>query len=329
MAATTPEGAGRSTGPRRAAVVGTGYMGTGFVQLLALAGIPCAMGDVSAEASTAARERAVHSAGRFAAAGLMPPDAAERVAALTTAAPSASAAADGADVIFEAVPEDPAVKTRVLAAIEAAARVDAIIATNTSAIPIAEISVRLEHPERFLGAHWFNPSQWVPGVEVIPGPTTLPAHVDTICTLLRRLGKRPAVVGDGPGFVANRIQFAMFKEAASIVEEGIAGAAAVDEVVRATFGFRLPFFGPFAIADMAGLDVYAGAYATLESGLGARMAVPEAVASRVADGRLGTKSGGGFLELGAEEAAAMAAWRDSAYVAQGKLVDDLGDWAGR
>ena len=95
---------------------------------------------------------------------------------------------------------------------------------------------------------------------------------------LTRLGKTPVVVGDGPGFVANRIQFAMFREAARIVEDGIAGPEQVDEVVRSSFGFRLPFFGPFTIADMAGLDVYADIYETLERGLGPGFSAPDGIA---------------------------------------------------
>lgn len=325
----------RSTGgapppwPTRAAVVGTGYMGTGFVQLLALAGIPVAIGDVSAEAAVAARERAIGLARQFSGVGLMPEDAAERVASQTSAGIDVADAVGGASVVFEAVPEDPSIKHPVLATIEAAAPRDAVIATNTSAIPIAELSAPLTHPERFLGAHWFNPSQWVPCVEVVPGPATSQDHIDAVIALLGRLGKRAAVVGDGPGFVANRIQFAMFKEAASIVEEGLATPEVVDEVVRTSFGFRLPFFGPFEIADMAGLDVYAGAYSSLEAGLGERMAVPAAITERVAAGRLGMKSGGGFLDLGPDEAAAMAAWRDTAYVALSRLGADLGSWKAR
>lgn len=310
-------------------MVGGGTMGLGFAQLLALAGIPCTIADAGPERSHAARERAVASAGRLAAAGLLPPDAAERVADGLEAPSTTARAVEAADVVFEAVPEDPGLKARVLADIEDAAAADCVIATNTSAIPIADLAATLRHPERFLGAHWFNPPQWVPGVEVIPGPSTLPEHVDAVVTLLVVLGKRPSVVGDGPGFVANRIQFAMFREAAAVVADGIAPAEVVDEVVRATFGFRLPLFGPFAIADMAGLDVYAGAYAALAAGLGERMAAPPAVVERVAEGRLGTKSGGGFLELSAQDGDRMTAWRDKAYTAMAGLLEQLGSWRAR
>ncbi len=224
--------------------------------------------------------------------------------------------------------EDPAVKHPVLVAIEAAAPAGCTIATNTSAIPIGELAAVLERPERFLGAHWFNPPQWVPAVEVIPHAGTAAEHVARVVALLERLGKEPTVVADSAGFVANRIQFAMFAEAASIVAEGLASAADVDRIVRGSFGFRLPFFGPFAIADMAGLDTYAGAYGALERGLGERFAVLEAIRERVARGELGTKAGGGFVELSADELPRLLAARDEAYVALSRLLAELGSRRG-
>jgi 3-hydroxybutyryl-CoA dehydrogenase len=278
-----------------AAVVGGGTMGAGFVQLLALAGLPVRVADATAAKADASRTYAIELALRFEELGLMAAGSAAAVERSAVAMPSAGAAAEGADVVFEAVTEDVAVKHPVLAEVEAAAADHTIIATNTSAIPIRVLAAPLRTPERFLGAHFFNPPQWVPAVEVIPGPKTDPAVVEAMVALLRRLGKDPVPVGDGPGFVANRIQFAMFREAALLVEEGIASADEVDRVVRSSFGFRLPFYGPFTIADMAGLDVYAGAYQTLSAELGPRMSAPESLSDLVSGGRLGTKSGGGFL----------------------------------
>ena len=107
-----------------------------------------------------------------------------------------------------------------------------------------------------------------------PAAATDPEVVERVVRFLKDIGKRPAIVGDGPGFVANRIQNALFLEALRCVEEGLASPQEVDEVVRSCFGFRLPFFGPFQIADMAGLDVYVSVLETLEEGLGERFEVP-------------------------------------------------------
>jgi 3-hydroxybutyryl-CoA dehydrogenase len=314
---------GSEVWPRRAAVVGTGTMGRGFAQLLALAGIECAVADASAQAAASARERAVAEADAFAQAGLMPSGAAERVAGGVRAARDAADAADGADLVLEAVTEDPGVKREVYAAVEAATPADAVIATNTSAIPIAQLASTLSRPERFLGAHWFNPALWVPCVELIAGPLTSPRALEATEELLGRLGKRPVGVGDAAGFVGNRIQFAMFREAAAVVAEGLATPEQVDEVVRHSFGWRLPFLGPFRIADYAGLDVYAGAYAALEASFGERFAAPERVRELVAEGRVGVKAGGGFLDHDPEEARAMALRRDHAYVALRTIVDQF------
>jgi 3-hydroxybutyryl-CoA dehydrogenase len=309
---------------RRAAIVGAGTMGSGFAQLLARAGVATRIAEASPERAERARAQTVEGARRFEAQGLFASGDADAVDANLTAARSLEDAVDGAELVIEAVTEDPEVKREVFRTVEAHVAPDTLVATNTSAIPIRELSTAFDAPERFLGTHWFNPPQWVPCVEVIPGPRTTPETVERARAILERLGKQPVVVGDKAGFVANRIQFAMFKEAAAVVADGVAGPEEVDAVVRSSFGFRLPFYGPFAIADMAGLDVYAGAYAALEQEFGPRFAAPESVTRLVEAGRTGTKSPeGGYLGITGDEAAALAARRDAAYAALGRLLADL------
>jgi 3-hydroxybutyryl-CoA dehydrogenase len=309
--------------PALAAVVGAGTMGTGFAQCMALAGIPCVVADASAELAASAVDRAVSHAARFERDGLIARGSAESVAARVSAAASVSEAVGAAQFIVEAVAEDPAVKRRVLAQIEADGPRDAVIATNTSAIPIRELGAAMSAPERFLGTHWFNPPMWVPCVEVIPGPLTGDGVIAQVLTLLRRLGKEPVRVGDAAGFVANRIQFAMFREAALVVADGIASAEEVDVIVSGSFGFRLPFFGPFAIADMAGLDVYAGAYRALQAQFGSRLSAPESIGLHVGSGRLGTKTNGGYLDHTEDEVADLAARRDRSFAGLSRLLAQI------
>jgi 3-hydroxybutyryl-CoA dehydrogenase len=309
--------------PRVAAVAGVGLMGSGFAQLLALAGIETLVADATPELAVAGRERAIALAVGFEGAGLMAPGSADAIAGRVRAVDGIEAAAEPADFLLEAVVESPPAKHAVYRRVEAAIAPDAVIASNTSAIPIRELATALERPERFVGTHWFNPPQWIPCVELIAGPATAPATLERAAALLRRLGKRPVEVGDAGGFVANRLQMAMYKEAVAIVADGVATPAAVDEVVRGSFGFRLPLFGPFAIADMAGLDVYAGAYAAMEADLGERFAVPPQLAELVEGGRLGAKSGGGFSSLGPDDLPRVARWRDRAYVALERLLAEL------
>ena len=260
--------------PTRVAVVGAGTMGVGIAHVFATSGIPTALVDATTELSEAAVTRALDLLRRLEAAGSVERGAVETAERRIRAAASLEDAVRDADLVVEAVVERAEVKLDVYAAIEASARQDAIVATNTSSIPIAQLAAPLERPERFLGVHWFVPPLLVPCVEVIRTATTGEDAVERVVGALARLRKTPVLVGDGPGFVANRIQFAMFREAARIVEEGLAEPEQVDEVVRSSFGFRLPFFGPFTIADMAGLDVYADIFDTLEAGLGQDFAAP-------------------------------------------------------
>jgi len=309
--------------PGRVAVVGAGYMGQGIAEALALAGCDCALADQSAEIAAASLEHLLAEADVHEASGLIPTGGAAVLRSRVRAAASIEGAVGDADLVVEAVFELRDVKEAVLRRIAAAASPSAVIATNTSSMSISSLSACVKQPERFLGAHWFNPPQFVPGVEVISCGATSGEVLEQVEDLLRRAGKQPARAGDQAGFVANRLQYALFQEAAAVVEEGIATPEAVDEIVRSTFGFRLPFFGPFAIADMAGLDVYRGTYAILEEAYGGRFVAPGILLDLIAAGALGAKSGRGFVIGDAEQATAMAASRNRAYVAMGRLVAEF------
>lgn len=309
---------------QRVAVVGAGYMGGGIAQVLALSGLDVVLADVDADRANAARLRLIEEGRRFAASGLFAEDAGETLEQRLTAGASVAEAVGNADYITEAVFEAPNTKKDALSQISAAARPDAIIGTNTSAIPISELSTAVAGPERFLGVHWMNPAPFIPGVELIPGPQTAPGVVDAAENLIRLAGKVPARVADTPGFVANRLQFALFKEAVKVVEEGLATPEQVDLVVSNAFGFRLALFGPFAIADMAGLDVYAASYDSLEAVYGDRLSAPELLKKLVNEGHLGTKTGGGFLDIEASDIPDLLAYRDQAYRALSGLREQIG-----
>jgi 3-hydroxybutyryl-CoA dehydrogenase len=308
--------------PRAAAVIGAGTMGLGVAECFAAAGIGVRLTDATPELTRKAKERLVERARGHAEAGLLSAEAAERAREVGTA-DDASAAARDADLVLEAVPEDLDLKHEILTACSDAAPREAVIVSNTSSFPMDELAKSVEHPGRFLGTHWFNPPEWTPGVEVIPAAATDPEVVERVVGFLRDIGKRPAVVGDGPGFVANRIQNALFLEALRCVEEGLASPQEVDEVVRSCFGFRLPFFGPFQIADMAGLDVYISVLETLKEGLGERFETPDVLRELVEQGRTGTKSGAGFLEYSDEERERLLLERDRRYAALGELLERL------
>ncbi|MDQ4127722.1 MAG: 3-hydroxyacyl-CoA dehydrogenase family protein [Actinomycetota bacterium] len=308
--------------PRVVAVVGAGTMGLGVAECFAAAGIGVRLTDATPDLTRRAKERLVQRAYGHARAGLLAEEAAGKVEAVETK-DGAAEAVSGVDLVFEAVFEDIGLKRDTLGACSGAAPSEAVIVSNTSSLPINRLSEFVEGPERFCGMHWFNPPEWTPGVEVIPARATSAQTVERVVEFLREIGKRPAVVGDGPGFVANRIQMALFLEAFRCVEEGLASPQEVDEVVRSCFGFRLPFFGPFQIADMAGLDVYEGVLGVLQEGLGERFEAPGALRELVERGRTGTKSGAGFLEYTEEERARLLLERDRRYAALNELLEEL------
>ncbi|HEY6690728.1 MAG TPA: 3-hydroxyacyl-CoA dehydrogenase family protein [Rubrobacter sp.] len=308
--------------PRGAAVIGAGTMGLGVAECFAAAGIRVLLTDATPELTREAKRQLVQRARGHADAGLLAESAVGRVEAVETAEDVAGAVGD-VDLVIEAVPEDIGLKEEILNSCSAAAPQDAVIVSNTSSLPINDLSEFVGRPGHFCGMHWFNPPEWTPGVEVIPADSTDPEVVGRLVEFLRSIGKRPAVVGDGPGFVANRIQNALFLEAVRCVEEGLASPQEVDEVVRSCFGFRLPFFGPFQISDMAGLDVYENVLDVLRDGLGERFTAPESLRKLVEEGRMGTKSGAGFLEYTNEERERLLLERDRRYAALNELLEDL------
>ena len=306
------------------AVVGSGYMGGGIAQVLALAGHTVRIADVSGEIARQNLDRLLVETQQFVDDGLFPADAVERVREHLSAAESIEDAVATADFIEEAVPEKLAIKHETLRRITAAARPDAVIGSNTSTILIESLAEAVTGPERFLGVHFSNPAPFIPGVELIPHPTTGDHAVQVAEAVVAATGKQSARVKDATGFVLNRLQYALFEEATKIADEGIATPDDIDTIVRTTFGFRLPFFGPFAIADMAGLDVYAFCFESLQTRWPERFATPSSLQQHVDAGELGTKSGAGYLQVPADRTPELVAYRNRAYVAMQKLLDELG-----
>ncbi|MFU8945206.1 3-hydroxyacyl-CoA dehydrogenase family protein [Mycetocola zhadangensis] len=306
------------------AIVGSGYMGGGIAQVLALSGATVRLADISEEIATKNYERLIEEARQFVADDLFPADAVERIQANVSPAASIEEAVADADFIEEAVPEKIEIKHATLKRISEAARPDAIIGSNTSTILISSLAEAVVNPARFLGVHFSNPAPFIPGVELIPHEGTDAAAIEVVEEIVQATGKETARVKDATGFVLNRLQYALFHEATQLVEEGVATPEDIDTIVRTTFGFRLPVFGPFAIADMAGLDVYSFCYASLQTRWPERFATPDSLKELVDAGKFGTKTGAGYLDVPADRTAELIAYRNKAYVAIKKLMDDLG-----
>lgn len=305
--------------PMQIAIIGAGTMGLGIAEQFALAGRRVRLTDATADLARLAKQKLLARVAGHVAAGLLSEDAVVRIETVE-AADDIPAAVAGAEFILEAVPEERAAKAAVLVLCAEHAPREAVIASNTSSFPIDGLAAFVSAPTRFLGTHWFNPPEWTPGVEVIPHADTAPDVVARVMAFLREVGKQPVVVGNGPGFVANRIQNALFLEAVRCVQEGLASPQEVDAIVRSSFGFRLPFFGPFQIADMAGLDTYARVLETLQQELGERFYVPDMLREQVAQGRVGTKGGAGFADYTAEQRDQLLLDRDRYYAALAVLL---------
>ncbi|WP_299723710.1 3-hydroxyacyl-CoA dehydrogenase family protein [uncultured Tateyamaria sp.] len=240
------------TGDQHIAVIGAGLMGHGIALTFARAGHAVAITDPVAEMLHSAPARIAESL------TLLGADQGEIDAALAriTLSPSTQATVADAQVVFEAAPEKLALKQAIFAEVEAHAPPDAILASNTSVIQISKIMGGLSTRHRALGTHWWNPPHMIPLVEVVKTEWTNPALAQSMFDLLARAGKTPAMVEkDVPGFIGNRLQHALWREAISLVENGICDAETVDNVVKASFGRRLAVLGPLENADLVGLEL--------------------------------------------------------------------------
>ncbi|RBP88574.1 3-hydroxyacyl-CoA dehydrogenase [Rhodobacter sp. 140A] len=266
----------------RLVVIGAGIMGTRICRHFLRAGHRLALLDPSPEALAKA-------VGNLRAEGLAPVGAA-RLEALD---PIWGAA----DLVIEAVPEDLGLKRAVIAELDRAFRPETLIASNTSGLRSADLAEGLRHPGRFLIAHFFNPADLVPAVELVPGPATRPETLERVAALLTASGKKPAVLkADVPGFIANRLQHAMLRECFHLLEQGVADAETIDRVTRYSLGVRLALIGPLLQRDLNGLDTHLSIARYLYPALDARQTPPEGLAEKVRAGHLGRKSGRGFYD---------------------------------
>jgi len=294
---------------RRAAVIGTGTMGPGMGAVLARAGLETALYDVSADALERARAGA-----ELAAAVLDRLDAAQADGGSLRFESDLGAALVGVDVVVEAVPEKLELKHDVFRRFEEHVSDDAILASNTSGIPITKIASVCRRPERVVGMHWSNPPHLIPMIEVVPGEQTSDATVEAVSELVRRVGYHPVVEKEVPGFVENRILYAILRECLDLVDRGIVSPEGLDLNVRWGIGYKLAVIGPMELLDMAGLDIYDAVGSYLNQDLSTSGEVSSTIRGLIDKGRLGMKTGGGIYDYTPEQIEELRARR------AGKLV---------
>jgi 3-hydroxybutyryl-CoA dehydrogenase len=284
----------------RIAVVGAGLMGHGIAQVFALAGHDVVITDSVTQNLDTAKSRIAANLRDLG-------DDESAVSRVTPCADLADAVRD-ADYVVEAVLENLPLKQKLFGAIERHVRPDTILASNTSVIPITSIMEGLNRRDRALGTHWWNPPFLVPLVEVIETHWTSPQVVAWTMDLHQAAGKKPAhVKKDVPGFIGNRLQHALWREAISLVEQGICDAETVDAVIKASFGRRIAVLGPLENADLVGTDLTLAIHETVLPAVESRPGPSPYLQKLVADGKLGFKSGEGFRKWSAEQQAALRA----------------------
>ncbi|MBU2518149.1 MAG: 3-hydroxyacyl-CoA dehydrogenase family protein [Proteobacteria bacterium] len=298
-------------GLKNIGVLGAGLMGHGIAQLLAVGGCRVRLFDENPQILGAAFQRMADNLQVFLRLGMITQDQIELALARVTPARDLADLCQGQDLIIEAVSENLEVKRKVFTSLEDLTTPQCILASNTSAISIGKIAQGLARPGRVVGTHFWNPPHVVPCVEVIRAPKTEDAVMDAVFALLRRVGKRPVrVQKDVPGFVGNRMQHALWREAIALVQEGIASAEDVDEVVRYGFGLRLAFLGPLATADLAGLDLAYEVHKDLFPHLDRSTEPSPLLTEKIGKGELGAKSGQGFHKWTPEELRQVVSRRD-------------------
>jgi 3-hydroxyacyl-CoA dehydrogenase len=230
-------------------------------------------------------------------------------------------ALEGADVVIEAVPEKLELKHQVFTQLEEHVSAETILASNTSGIPITKIAAVCSHPERVVGMHWSNPPHLIPMIEVIPGERTSQATVDAVSELVRRVGYHPVVEREVPGFVENRILYAILRECLDLVDRGIIDPEGLDLNVRWGIGYKLAVIGPMELLDMAGLDIYNAVGSYLNADLSTSGEVSSTIRGLIDQGRLGMKTSGGIYDYTPERIDQLRAQRAARLIAVRKALE--------
>ena len=276
---------------RAVGVVGGGTMGVGIAYVFAVSGARTVVVEPDEARMAAVRAEIDGAAAAGVARGKLSAETAAGLRGLIEHVTSADRLPVGLDLVVETVPEDRALKERVLAQVEA--REPVLLASNTSALSIDALAAGLVRPDRFLGLHFFNPVWSIPVVEVVRGAATSGQTLASALDAVRSIGKETAVVADAPGFATSRLDVVAALEAIRMVEQGVGEPAEIDRAVQ--LAYRHPV-GPLRLTDIVGLDVRLHIARNLETALGPQFAPPQLLVDKVAAGELGRKSGRGFYD---------------------------------
>lgn len=278
------------------AVIGAGIMGHGIAQIMAQGGKEVILNDVSEAVLNKAKIKVEESIQMLVDNDLLLAEQGRLAAGKIKYSTNINDVAD-ADLIFEVVPEKMPIKESIFNQLAAICKKDAVWATNTSGIPINTLAALTDRAELFVGAHFFQPAHLVPLVEVIQGDKTKAEVIEAMMTLLREVGKSPVHVKmDIPGFIGNRLQHAIAREAMSLLQKGVASAEDIDMVVKTSLAIRMVFTGPIQQRDFNGLDTHLSITEYLYKDLENTTVPLEILQNKVQAGNLGLKTGKGFYD---------------------------------
>jgi 3-hydroxybutyryl-CoA dehydrogenase len=279
------------------AVIGAGTMGHGIAHVAAAAGATVRLFDAIAGAAESGVGKVKKNLDKGVELGKVTAEAREAALARLSAVSDLAAACAGADCVIEAVPERIELKRELFAAIDQLAPKHALLGTNTSSLPVAQIAAAVADGSRVVGMHFFNPVHVMKLVEVVRHAGSSQAAIADAVALAERMGKTPIVVADSPGFASSRLGLVIGLEAMRMVEQGVASAADIDTAMKLGYGHPM---GPLELTDLVGLDVRLGIAEYLEGAIGPAFTPPQVLRAKVAAGELGKKSGRGFYSWGAD-----------------------------
>ena len=295
---------------RRVAVLGTGLMGSLIALVYARAGLHVTMYDISEAGLEQAITRAKQALGQLREGGLETPEDSGALARIASSKSLAEAVA-GAELVVEAVTEDVGAKADLYQKVEALCAPGVLVTSNTSGLQPSVLSARMTHPERFMVTHFWSPPHLIPLVEVVPSPKTDRGALDIVFALLKRVGHRPVLVRrEVAGFIGNRLQYALLREALALVQSGVATVEEVDDVVTSSFGRRLATVGPIKTADLGGLHTFAAISRQLFPQLACGTEPLRLLTERLERNELGPSTGRGFYAWPPERLSATIAERD-------------------
>ena len=292
----------KMTTQKRITIVGAGLMGIGIAQVFASYGCEVFLVDMNKDQLNKVPGTVLGILENFSRYGVEFSDSDEKILARIKTTRDIEEACKGCDFVFEAVFENMELKRKIVADLDRFCDLETVICSNTSVMSITEIATKAEHKERILGTHWWNPPHLIPLVEVVRTKETFLACADATFDLLKEVGKKPIHVNkDVPGFVANRLQHALWREAFALIDNEVCDIATVDEAIKSSFGMRLPALGPVENADMVGLDLTFAIHDYLLKHLTNSSEPSQFLKDSVDKGNLGFKTGQGFLSWTEEE----------------------------